>query len=559
MDLICYVHPSWKPRIRAAEATRPWMTDTPESFAYRCLPLNIANAHGWELLSPCAFDATWSGGGSTADVTIRIAGGAKVSHPPVSIFGQGILTFNIEGLFRTPPGWNLWVGGSPNHLKDGIGALTGVVETDWAPYTFTMNWRFTRPGHTVHFDEGEPICFFFPVQRAYLDQVAPQIVPMEANAELVEQFQLWSKSRDEFQKKVSRQPPAAPADKWQKHYYQGADMRGQGAAAGHQTKMKLAAFETRAAAKGTPPLAVATPAPIVAAAAPVPTAPASAPLPEGATSTALRKRDWLLHHVESRRDLSPEAVHIERRIGLSAQEFLDKYYALNRPVILAGEMQEWPALTLWTPEYLRRAVGSRMVEFQGGRTKNERFEMQKDLHRTSAPFEQFLDLITASGGNDAYITAYNCERNHDALSVLNKDVRPLDKFLSGAGAFPNGMMWIGPAGTVTSLHHDVTDNFIAQVVGRKRFKIVPAADVGKLYNHKHVFSEVPNLEDPALDRARYSLLDQIRVYDVTIMPGEIMYMPLAWWHQVHAVDFSVTITYTNFRWPNDSYKDYPAD
>ncbi|MSP20656.1 MAG: cupin-like domain-containing protein [Alphaproteobacteria bacterium] len=228
-------------------------------------------------------------------------------------------------------------------------------------------------------------------------------------------------------------------------------------------------------------------------------------------------------------------------------------------MILTGEMQEWPALTLWTPQHLREAVGSKEIEYQGGRTKNDRFEMQKDLHRKTMPFDQYIDLIEREPGNDAYITAYNCERNRAALAVLEKDTVFLDKFLARQGSFQSGMMWIGPPGTVTSLHHDLTDNFIAQVVGRKRFKIVPAADVGKLYNHKHVFSQVPNLEDPNLDRAAFPLLDQIRVYDVTIMPGEILYMPLAWWHQVHAIDFSVTITCTNFVWPNDAYKDYPAD
>ena len=49
MDLTCYLHPGWSPRIRPAEPTRDWMTNTPKSFAYRCLPLNIANAHGWEI------------------------------------------------------------------------------------------------------------------------------------------------------------------------------------------------------------------------------------------------------------------------------------------------------------------------------------------------------------------------------------------------------------------------------------------------------------------------------------------------------------------------------
>ena len=42
------------------------------------------------------------------------------------------------------------------------------------------------------------------------------------------------------------------------------------------------------------------------------------------------------------------------------------------------------------------------------------------------------------------------------------------------------------------------------------------------------------------------------------MPGEMIFMPLAWWHQVRSIDFSVTITYTNFRWPNDGYRDFPA-
>jgi hypothetical protein len=44
VDLICYLHSGWKPHIRPAEATRQWMTETPEAFAYRCLPLNIANS-----------------------------------------------------------------------------------------------------------------------------------------------------------------------------------------------------------------------------------------------------------------------------------------------------------------------------------------------------------------------------------------------------------------------------------------------------------------------------------------------------------------------------------
>jgi ribosomal protein L16 Arg81 hydroxylase len=102
-------------------------------------------------------------------------------------------------------------------------------------------------------------------------------------------------------------------------------------------------------------------------------------------------------------------------------------------------------------------------------------------------------------------------------------------------------MWIGPAGTVTSLHHDLTNNFIAQVVGRKRLKILPAAEVGKLYNSRHVFSDIPDVEAPNLDLVRYPRLAGARAYEVVLEPGEIIFMPLAWWHQVKSLDFSVTV------------------
>ena len=36
------------------------------------------------------------------------------------------------------------VTGPFNQPKDAIQPLTAIVETDWAPFTFTMNWKFTR-------------------------------------------------------------------------------------------------------------------------------------------------------------------------------------------------------------------------------------------------------------------------------------------------------------------------------------------------------------------------------------------------------------------------------
>jgi hypothetical protein len=534
------------------------MSDTPESFAYRCLPLNIANAHGWEVLSQCAFDAVWSGGIGTDAITIRLGPDAKPERIPVSLFGQGVITFHIEGIFRTPEGWNLWVGGSPNRAKDGISPLTAIVETDWSPFTFTMNWRFTRPGQWVHFDALEPICFLFPIQRAAIEAFVPKFEPLETDPATNDRFRAWSLARDEFHQRMKSNPPRTPADRWQKHYYRGVDAGGHSLAKDHRAKLRLQRFDSST----TPDISLPPDddAPRQQTAGIRSRQNVGGDVSEDGTArrVALAKREWLMEALERQRDLAASLTIIERRSALGAEEFLERYYAVNRPVILTGEMVNWPALTRWTPEYLKSTIGARPVEFQSGRSRDPQFEMNKDAHRQDAPFDAFIDRITRPGsGNDVYLTAYNSERNAEAFSGLNGDLGFLDKFLDCHAAAPHGMMWIGPAGTVTSLHHDLTNNFIAQIVGRKRVKLVPAADVGKLYNSQHVFSEIPDLEDPLIDLARYPRLAELRLYDVLLAPGEILFMPLGWWHQVKSLDFSVTITFTNFRWANDSYISYP--
>ena len=58
---------------------------------------------------------------------------------------------------------------------------------------------------------------------------------------------------------------------------------------------------------------------------------------------------------------------------------------------------------------------------------------------------------------------------------------------------------------------------------------------------------------------RHSSARQARRYDIELQPGEMLYVPVGWWHQVAALDFSVTLTYINFLWPNDGHANYPPN
>ena len=218
-ELLCYpTHPD-PPQIIPSRSDRDRMDATNQRFAYRCTPLSIANASGWELILPFSFEATWLGGTDRSDIVIRSddpgCGRLVTSH-----FGNGVLTFHTGWLFRTPPGWAIWTRGPPNASKRKIVPLDGLVETDWLPFTFTMNWRFTGLG-TANFEKGEPFCFITLAPHGLLDNVQPRIMKLEDDPSLNLAYQAWKSERADFNARLQQLEPAAVAEGWQRNYVQG--------------------------------------------------------------------------------------------------------------------------------------------------------------------------------------------------------------------------------------------------------------------------------------------------------------------------------------------------
>jgi hypothetical protein len=241
MRLDCYKIHEYAPEIVPGVQRRAWMDAFQDRHPYRCLPLTMANSSGWEILCPIGLTIEWNGGLMEDGITIT----GDEPWPPIkniadSHFRRGIVTFHTGHLFRTDPGWAVWAMGPPNEPKDGIYPLSGLVETDWLPFPFTMNWQMTRPGK-VRFEKGEPFCFVTLVQDKALEQVQPTLRLLSTNEPLQKEFKAWSESRGDFNKRLHQREEGAVKSGWQRHY-----MRGENAATGesaetHVTKRKLKA------------------------------------------------------------------------------------------------------------------------------------------------------------------------------------------------------------------------------------------------------------------------------------------------------------------------------
>jgi hypothetical protein len=213
------------------------MDDTTGEFAYRCLPLLIANESGWLILNSHRVRVAWDGGEAVSSVTLEFPEG-NPPYPVSSHFGHGIITWEIPFLFRTPPGYNLLVRGPANWPKDGAYPLEGVVETDWAVSAFTMNWKLMRPGVALTFEKEEPIAMIVPQRRGELESFNPEIRALDQDPELAARVRTWVESRRRFIQNLST---PLSTETWQKHYFQGVTPSGE-RGEGHQTRLRLRPF-----------------------------------------------------------------------------------------------------------------------------------------------------------------------------------------------------------------------------------------------------------------------------------------------------------------------------
>ena len=86
--------------------------------------------------------------------------------------------------------------------------MSGLIETDWLPFPFTMNWIFTRPGR-IKFEKGEPFCFLLPVEHRKVEAFQPVIRSMNSNPELRRQYDVWAEKRTEFNNLIFKRDPEA--------------------------------------------------------------------------------------------------------------------------------------------------------------------------------------------------------------------------------------------------------------------------------------------------------------------------------------------------------------
>ncbi|CAJ1076066.1 lysine-specific demethylase 8 isoform X2 [Xyrichtys novacula] len=227
----------------------------------------------------------------------------------------------------------------------------------------------------------------------------------------------------------------------------------------------------------------------------------------------------------------------------SLESFNTNYLLPLRPVILEGIIDHWPALNQrpWSIEYLRSVAGCRTVPVEVGSRYTD-----EEWSQTLLTVNEYIDrYIEHKDGGKAvgYLAQHQL---FDQIPELKEDIRLPDYCCLGEGEEDNITVnaWFGPGGTVSPLHQDPQQNFLAQVVGSKYIRLYSPEDSDKLYPHQsqllHNTSQV-EVENPDMDR--FPKFAATPYLDCVLKPGEVLFIPVKHWHYVRSLELSFSVSF----------------
>jgi ribosomal protein L16 Arg81 hydroxylase len=236
---------------------------------------------------------------------------------------------------------------------------------------------------------------------------------------------------------------------------------------------------------------------------------------------------------------APTVDEIERISPPSTEEFVRRYVAPRRPVIIVGAMEDWPARLLWSAESLAARFCERPVPVASVAERRVINDPAMGIPYREEALGACIERLQSGCPVDGY-----------AMFLLEQTLPELEDDLRTPSFAPRApwairKFWLSAADTRSPLHMDLPDNLFAQFVGRKRVTLYSPSQELRLYRHAP-WSRIPQVsrvdaEDPNL--ARFPRFARARSVRCVVAPGELLYIPRFWWHQVRSLEFAVSVNY----------------
>ena len=267
-----------------------------------------------------------------------------------------------------------------------------------------------------------------------------------------------------------------------------------------------------------------------------------------ATAMVRGMTEWTLTY-RTRLLRRPPTLPVVESISL---ETFESEYRNQRPFVIRPAHPP-TAVTRWTVDYIT-SVFAKYTDEHGtlnvGRALINKYDpsdprtVDQDATMVKPTLAWLHQLFAKDGPTRVEDRMYY---RSGPIQELWQDLADLPGFIfeqssSWRGARLNKLgVWFGPAGNRTIAHRDPWHGFLFQVRGRKRVCLVAPHDVDNLYLRPgSADRSLPQVDFCNPDFAKYPRFRDVVVLDHTLQPGELVYLPPFWFHDVTCVDHSIS-------------------
>lgn len=257
--------------------------------------------------------------------------------------------------------------------------------------------------------------------------------------------------------------------------------------------------------------------------------------------TAIQKR------VANELKLSSKAVtkQVPRVKDISTKELIKNYRDKGIPVILEGKAKNWDCVKLWSPDWLLENFGNDDASLFDASSQN----MDKIDYSVEKTTLRKVLLAMKEGDTTKYSRFNTLLYDHPEL-IEDFDWKWLYKMRNLISFGKTFQVFIGAKNTKTSLHASSEHNIFTQVYGKKHWYIYQP-------EYELIFDPPINrtvyfhsaFDPDSLDFDAFPAAKFITTWECVLEPGDVLFNPPNWWHQVTNTENSIGV---GFRWFNFS-------
>lgn len=210
--------------------------------------------------------------------------------------------------------------------------------------------------------------------------------------------------------------------------------------------------------------------------------------------------------------------------NIDPEYFKDIYLYREKPVVLRGLWENYPATTKWTIDYFKQELGN--VEVGVFDESKEHGDRSIKGAPMKMKFEEYLDTL-GEEESKLRLFLFNIFKYKPSLRD-DFDFPPLTSLYLKRLPF----MFFGGRNSVVRLHQDMdwSNVFLTQLHGRKKVILFSPEYSNLLYRLPFNVHSPVNPENP--DYEKYPGLRFVEGYQCILEPGDTLFIPSGYWHYI---------------------------